>query len=146
MKIGQLSADLLKVDRAEYDHCDLPRVMRDLSLLKPNVQNRLIKNSLGVEKDFDQLVEYVRQQFFILHQIDEDGKYSALGFGNHCCSVMTWEEWDVRPESLDDVNLTPTEENGDLKCERFLQFIEFWMNYYGGDLEHFLDGIEVATE
>lgn len=145
MKLSDLNQRLKLVDHKAYDDFDLPEVMRDLSNLGPAAQKALISKSLGVKLDFDGLMEYVSQQFFILRQKDDIGDYSALGFGNHCQSVATWSGHDL-PASLDSIDITPDQDGDDpcAKCEHLLRFIEFWMEYYGGNFEDFLGPLEVA--
>lgn len=119
-----------------------------ISKLPISTQNHLIFKSLHISYTFDQLMEYVRQQFFVLHQEDEAGPYSALAFGNECLSIATWTGWDTYPLELDDTFYTPDwmEDGETLKCEHLLLFIEFWIEYYRTTLGDFLSDLEHATE
>jgi len=143
-----LKARLLKVDVAEYDHNDLTKVMLDLSRLPASIQNQVIYESLNISYTFDQLMEYVRQQFFILYQEDEEGPYSALAFGTQCLSMATWSGHDVLPSDLDETYYTDEwlDDDETLRCEHLLTFIEFWVDYYGTTIQDFFAGIEKASE
>lgn len=134
-----LSKRLLAVDVAEFNHDDLTSVMKEISRLSVSKQNSLIHESLHVSYTFHQLMEYVRQQFFILYQEDEEGPYSALAFGNECIGICTWEGHEDVPSDLDNAYyFENTHEN-------LLTFIEFWVDYYETTLEDFFQELEYAT-
>jgi hypothetical protein len=139
-----LKARLHEVDVAEYDHLDLTSVMSDMSKLPTSRQNKVIYESVKVSYTFHQLMEYVRQQFFILYQKDEEGPYSALVFGRGCLSLSTWDGHEDFPSDLDETSYTPEflDDGETLRSEHLLTFIEFWVEHYRTTLQDFCAGLE----
>jgi len=148
MDVGALCHRLMMVDKHEYDDSDLVKVLQDISQSKPYMQNAIITTSLKVNYTFDELLEYIRQQYFILQHEDEEGPYSGLGFGNECISMTTWDGWDENPTEVIDTDITPTTlpKSKVLRTAHLWEFIEFWKDYYNLGFSDFLDGLEVASE
>ena len=134
-----MNAKLLAVDLTEYNHEDLTSVMMEISTWNTQQQNNVIYDSLHVSYTFHQLMEYVRQQFFILYQEDEEGPYSVLAFGNQCIGIATWQGHEKVPSDLDHAYYFEDSR------ENLLTFIDFWMAYYGTTLEDFFQDLEYAT-
>jgi hypothetical protein len=147
-RFQDIPSRLLDVDIAEYDHWDLPKVVIKMSKMTAFEQNNMIYDALKVYLTFDQLIEYIRQQFFLLFHEDEEGPYTALAFGNQTLSIATWDYQDVYPSDLDDTNYTDVyvEHGHFLRSEHLLRFIDFWIEYYNTTLEDFFSELEHATD
>jgi hypothetical protein len=135
-----MHARLLAVDVAAYNHEDLTLVMSELSRLSTSQQNEVIYTSLHVSYTFHQLMEYVRQQFFLLYQEDVQGPYTALAFGNECVGLCTWDGHDVVLADLDHAYYFEDSQ------EQLLTFIDFWVDFYETTPEDFFSGLERAYD
>lgn len=145
INIDVLTKALRKVDKAEYDHSQMARVIHYLAQLPPKKQDLVIRHATGVKADLMQLLEHIRQQFVILRQEDEDGTYCGLGFGKKCTSVATWNSWKTptKFEQIDVTQLCYMGTDGALRCGHLMEFAEIWMELNGATFHDFLEGIPV---
>ena len=138
-----LTKALIQVDEQGYDHPHLYAVLLAIQKLEVKYQTKVIKEALGKEYTYKEIINHVRMLFIILKQHDENGSYSALGFGAEQVSVCTWSEHSL-PSSIKDVDVTPAYDGqGKLRCARFMKFIELWMSYNNATYEQFLKELDV---
>jgi hypothetical protein len=145
IKIVELTQALRRVEALDFQDCSLVRVLKPLSMLRDAEQKILLKHVTGQDLDFDHYLDMIRKKFVLLKQCDEDGDYHALGFGESCTSVATWDCDKVY--TLDDVDFTSEcSETHMPKCKYLEDFMKFWIDYYGAEPEDFLselfDGVE----
>lgn len=133
---------LIEVDEQGYDHPQLYVVLLAVQSLKPKYQTMVIKQALGQEYTYAQIMEHVHMLFIILKQKDEQGTYSALGFGLEQISVCTWSGHQL-PTTIQEVDITPEHDSKGLRCARFLKFIELWMEYNEATYDDFLSELDV---
>lgn len=145
LKMQTLIRKFHSVDIKEYDHNNLTFVIKEISILPPKVQNNVIHSATRQSLTFHQLMEYIRQQFYILHQEDDEGPYSALVFGNTCISIGTWDGHEKSLSDLDEMYYTDVwnEDGESLRVEHLLVIIEFWIDFYETTLEDFFSSLEV---
>ena len=139
VRIFELTKTLKEIHDANYRDCRLVDALREAAKLSPSAQETLIFNITSMRKNFDDYLEYVRRMFFVLKQNDEEGQYCALGFGDECISVATWDE--DFPDNVSDIDFTSESATDPAQCRYLEDFMKFWLSYFGADPIDFLSDL-----
>lgn len=146
--MSQINLDVLvkglrQIDAEAYNSPLTCKVLKHLNNLNERTQRAVIKNAIGHDISYDQLMEHIRMQFRVLKQVDQEGQYCGLGYGKACVSVATWNGWQI-PKHASDVDITISTDDRTPRCSPMLDFAELWMDHYDASFEDFLNGVETS--
>lgn len=142
-----LTKTLREVDRADYDHPLVGKVMYELAQMCEEDQMSIIKMACGRCKNYDELCGCVRKKFVLQKQRDKKGEFTALTYGKECVSVATWDGHKY-PLHANEVNVTELcykDGDGNLRCAPMLDFMELWMEQHKSSFKGFLSGLDTVN-